>query len=46
MIGPCAIHLTGHEARVSSLSMSPSGECLLSGSWDTYLRVRVEINLI
>jgi guanine nucleotide-binding protein G(I)/G(S)/G(T) subunit beta-1 len=38
--GACGAHLIGHENRVSSLSMSPSGDALLTSSWDTMLRVR------
>jgi WD40 repeat protein len=33
------MNLTGHEGRVSSVSISPDGQSLLSGSWDTFLRV-------
>lgn len=36
----CAAHLVGHENRVSSLAMNPQGDALLTGSWDTVLRVR------
>lgn len=31
--------LTGHENRVSCLGVTPSGEALCTGSWDTTLRV-------
>jgi guanine nucleotide-binding protein G(I)/G(S)/G(T) subunit beta-1 len=35
----CAAHLVGHENRVSSLAINPQGDALLTGSWDTVLRV-------
>mmetsp|Transcript_13621 Transcript_13621/g.14157 ORF Transcript_13621/g.14157 Transcript_13621/m.14157 type:complete len:356 (+) Transcript_13621:89-1156(+) len=35
----CRSHLTGHENRVSSLSINPAGDALLTGSWDTMLRI-------
>jgi guanine nucleotide-binding protein G(I)/G(S)/G(T) subunit beta-1 len=40
----CSAHLIGHENRVSSLSMNPGGDALLTGSWDTMLRVRLLVS--
>ena len=31
--------LSGHENRVSCLGVSPSGDCLCTGSWDTFLKI-------
>ncbi len=30
----------GHENRISSIAVNPAGDAILSGSWDTFLRVR------
>jgi guanine nucleotide-binding protein G(I)/G(S)/G(T) subunit beta-1 len=34
-----AIQLTGHENRVSCIGLSPDGDALCTGSWDTYLKI-------
>lgn len=39
----CRAHLLGHENRVSSIAINPSGDALLSGSWDTRLRVGLSL---
>ena len=31
--------LSGHENRVSCLGVAPSGDCLCTGSWDTFLKI-------
>ena len=33
--------ITGHENRVSCLGVAPDGECLCTGSWDTFLKIWV-----
>lgn len=33
------IQLTGHENRVSSINANPAGDALLTGSWDTFLKI-------
>lgn len=35
----CKIVLGGHEGRISTVSVNPAGDAVLSGSWDTLLRV-------
>ena len=37
----CVLTLTGHENRVSSVGVNAEGNALLTGSWDTLLRVGV-----
>lgn len=36
--GP-VMQLTGHENRVTTVGVNPEGNALLTGSWDTMLRV-------
>lgn len=35
----CALQLGGHEGRVSSVAVNPLGDAVLTGSWDTLLRI-------
>ena len=35
----CKIKQTGHENRVSCLGVSPTGDALCTGSWDTLLKI-------
>jgi WD40 repeat protein len=35
-----AVQLPGHDSRVTSLAVAPDGTSVVTGSWDTVLRVR------
>lgn len=39
MLGTNVNQLTGHENRVSCLGVAPDGRALVTGSWDTFLKI-------